>query len=154
MEANDRSSVVGEAKVTINRPVADVFAFVADLTNEPRWHTDILKVRPAPDSPAREGLGSTWIVTARFMGRREYEVEVTGFEPNRRIEYTTRTGPLKPTAACLLEPADGGTLFTRQVQIPIQGLHRLAKPMLQRMAPKRQAGFVHNLKHRLERGVD
>jgi uncharacterized membrane protein len=28
----------------INRPVDQVFAFVADMENEPQWHTDALEV--------------------------------------------------------------------------------------------------------------
>jgi len=41
--------------VAIDRPTEDVFANVADQTNEPKWHTDVLEVRPK----GRVELGST-----------------------------------------------------------------------------------------------
>jgi Polyketide cyclase / dehydrase and lipid transport len=125
-----------------------VFAFVADQRNEPQWHTDVLAIRPAAESVS--GLGSTWLVTVKFMGRKEYMVKVTGFEPNRRVEFTTMQGPMKPTTTYLVEPADGGTRFTRHVDIPIHGPIRIMKPLIRRMAQKRNAGFVEKLKNLLE----
>jgi hypothetical protein len=44
--------------------------------------------------PRRPGSwGGTWLVTVQFIGRKEYEVEITGLETNRRLQFTTRTGP-------------------------------------------------------------
>lgn len=139
-----------EASAVIARPVEDVFACASDQRNEPAWHTDVLEIRPAPGSPSGSGLGSTWIVTVRFFGRKEYEVEVTGFEPDRLVEITTRTGPLKPTATYLFEPADAGTRFTRRVEIPTRGAALLMEPLMRPTARKRNAGFVENLKTLLE----
>lgn len=151
------SAVFADARTRIERPVADVFSFISNPNNEPRWHDDILRVRRGPGADA-EGVpkdsyaqGSKWTWTARFMGREaEGTVEVTTVEPNRRIEFTTRTGPVLPIATCLLEPTDGGTLFTRRVEIPLQETYRLAKPLLQRMATKGQQRYVTNLKNILE----
>lgn len=161
MAKTQTSKVVGEAKILIERPVEDVFAFASDPHNEPRWHTDILQVRPGtasssggdelPDSWSHE---STWITTVQFMGRKEYEVEVTAFEPNRRIEFTTRTGPVLPVANCLFVPSNGGTWITRHVEIPLRGVYRLMRPLMQRDAPRRQERFVQNLKRILESGSD
>ena len=159
MTRTETSVVFAEAKTLIERPVADVFSFVTDPNNEPRWHTDIVEVRrgleadtaSTPESSYHQG--GLWIWTARFMGRQaEGEVEVTVFEPNRRIEFTTRTGPVLPVATCLLEPADGGTIFIRRVEIPLQGGYRLAKPLIQRKAIKGQQRYVTNLKSILEHG--
>jgi len=54
------STIVVEASAIIDRPVDDVFAFVSDQRNEPRWHTDIVAIRPAQGSPSDGGLGSEW----------------------------------------------------------------------------------------------
>jgi hypothetical protein len=138
-----------ESDAVIERPVDEVFDFVSDQTNEPKWHTDILDIRPA--SGSSPGLGSTWIVTVKFMGRNEHEVEVTRLERNRLVEITTRTGPMKATATYLFEPVDGHTRFIRRVVLPVEGSFRLMKPLMQIMARKRNAGFVQNLKELLER---
>lgn len=157
MAKTEASTVVGEARVLIERPVEEVFAFASDPHNEPRWHTDILDVRPGTPSSSAEGelphswgQERTWITTVHFMGRKEYEVEVTAFEPNRRIEFTTRTGPLLPIATCLFEPSNGGTVFTRHTEVPLQGLYRLLKPLMRWDGPRRQERFVQNLKRILE----
>jgi uncharacterized protein YndB with AHSA1/START domain len=151
------STVVGEASVLIERPVEEVFAFASDPHNEPKWHTDIVNVRNrTPGSsadgnlPNSWGQEKTWITTVQFMGRKEYEVEVTAFELNHRIEFTTRTGPLLPIATCLFKPSNGGTLFTRHTEVPLKGLYRLLQPLMKWDGPRRQERFVQNLKRILE----
>jgi hypothetical protein len=143
-----------ESSAVIERSVQDVWAFVSDPRNEPKWHTDILKIKSDADTSGGSGstwvLGSTWIVSVQFMGRREYLVQITGLEPNRRLEITTKTGPMRPIATYLFEPADGGTRFTRHVDIPLQGPFRIMKPLMGRGARKRNARFVQNLKNLLE----
>ncbi len=138
-----------EHSVLINRPVEDVFAYVADQTNEPKWHTDVLEV--SPQQPVE--LGSTVTQQLNFMGKSEYVIEVTGFEPRRRIELTTRQGALKPTLTHTFEPASGQTRYTRHVQIPLQGVFRLVGPVMKATgaADKRNARFAKNLKELLER---
>ena len=34
-----------EGTQSIVRPAAEVFAFIADVRNDPRWHTDVLEAR-------------------------------------------------------------------------------------------------------------
>lgn len=139
----------------IERPVRDVWAFVSDPRNEPKWHTDILEIKSAADQEGGPGtswvLGERLLVTVKFMGRREYEVEVTGLEPDHRLEITTRTGPMKPVATYMFESVDENTRFTRQVDIPVEGPFRLLLPVMRRSTQKRNARFVQNLKAILER---
>ena len=142
-----------ENSAIIGRPVEDVWAFVSDVRNEPRWHTDIINIRSASepaDAPASWVLGAVWLVTVQFMGRREYEVEITGLEETRLIEMTTRTGPVRPKATYLFEPANEGTRFTRRVDLPLRGLLRVLGPMMRRDVRNRNARFVSNLRRLLE----
>lgn len=143
-----------ESSAGISRSVEDVWAFVSDPTNEPKWHTDILDIRSEADPSTGPGdswvLGTKWHVTVQFMGRRNYLVQITGLEPNRRLEITTRTGPMRPIATYLLEPADGGTRFTRHLDLPLRGPFRIMTALIRKNAQKRNAEFVQNLKHLLE----
>ena len=43
---------------SIALPAADVFTFVADVRNEPQWHTDLLEASPMKDGPVGEGRPS------------------------------------------------------------------------------------------------
>jgi hypothetical protein len=78
---------------------------------------------------------------------------VTAFEPRRRIELTTRQGPLKPTLTHTFEPADGATRYQRHVQIPLDGMFRLVGPIMKitGAARRRNARWAENLKTLLER---
>lgn len=44
-----------ETSVVINQPVEEVWAFLADPFNIPRWHTDRLAARVIPPGPLRVG---------------------------------------------------------------------------------------------------
>ena len=138
-----------ESSTVIDRSLEDVYGFVSDPTNEPTWHTDILEIRAAEESPS--GIGSIWKVTVQFMGRKEYQVQLTALDRNRRVEITTTSGPLLPKATYRLEPANGGTRFTRCVDIPVDGLLRLVQPLMRSDVRRRNARFVKNLKQVLER---
>lgn len=145
-----RAAITAEAEAVIDRPVDEVFAYASDLTNEPHWHTDVLEIRRAADSPVEHGLGSRWVVTVRFMGRNDYDVEVTGFEPNRMVEISTRSGPLRPTTTYRFEPVGTGTRFRRHVHIPLEGRGQLMGPLMAASGRRRNARFVENLKALLE----
>jgi uncharacterized protein YndB with AHSA1/START domain len=69
----------------INRPVDHVFAFVADMENEPQWHTDALEVKRL--SEGHVGKGTSFQVQFRPspMGPSEGTVDLLDFEPGRRI---------------------------------------------------------------------
>jgi hypothetical protein len=41
--------------IMIDRPVEEVFAYVADVTNDPAWHTDILEARKTTRRSGRVG---------------------------------------------------------------------------------------------------
>jgi hypothetical protein len=148
-------TITAESSAIIGRSLQDVWAFVSDPRNEPRWHTDILEIKPASDPaggpPTSWVEGATLLVTVEFMGRREYEVAITGLEVNRRLQFTTRTGPLKPTSTYLFESAGGETRFTRHVDMPLHGPMRILAPLMRRDLEKRNARFVQNLKALLEK---
>lgn len=134
--------------VDIDKPTTDVFAYVSDQSNEPKWHTDVLEVRP--QGPIELGSTITWLV--KFMGKNQYVSKVTAFETPRRIELTTQEGPLKPILTHTFEPVNGATRYTRWVQIPLSGMFRLVGPLMRASgaARRRNARFAENLKQLLE----
>jgi uncharacterized membrane protein len=67
-----------------NRPVDEVFAFVSDFENIPKWNYYVLEVRQLSDSPI--GIGTTYHQVRKTD---EQDYRVTEFEPNRAIAVTT-----------------------------------------------------------------
>jgi hypothetical protein len=51
-----------ERKISIARPSAEVFSYVADVRNDPLWHTDVLDVRSSTDAV---GMGTVFDVKVK-----------------------------------------------------------------------------------------
>ena len=137
--------------VEIKRPVSEVFQFVADPSNEPKWHTDI--VRAALEPAGAPGPGKVLKATFRTMGRTSDAVaDVSEFEPDRRIVYRFRgrTMGMLPTLTYSFEPVGDRTRFTRVLAVEPYGLMRLLAPLMGGMLRSGNAKFARNLKQRLE----
>lgn len=135
--------------VTINRPPEEVFAFVTEPSNEPKWHTDVLEARRTSDGPM--GVGATIEFLVSFMGKKKVDLVVRDYDPPRRmVVETTSQGSLMPTFTFSFETVDRGTRLNRQGDIRTSGLVKLLEPLMRRASPRRIDGFLANLKHILE----
>jgi uncharacterized protein YndB with AHSA1/START domain len=74
-----------EGEIIIHRPVEEVFDFVADERNEPRYNPRMLDVELITDGPI--GLGTRFRVELMTGGRTmPMTIEFTGFDPPRRLD--------------------------------------------------------------------
>lgn len=137
-----------ESSTIIQRPVETVFAFVSDARNDPQWHTDVLEATRTSEGPLGSGSTFCWIIN--FMGRKEMVVQITRYQPSHQVILQATSGPMLPTLTYTFTPADGGTRFTRHVDIQPAGLFRLMQPMMRSMIRKQNPNFLMNLKHALE----
>jgi len=134
--------------LTINRPVKNVFDFVADPSNEPDWHLDVREVLRPKDGPYELGETFQWVV--RFGGSKTYSLEITALEPNRLVEITTREGAVLPVLTHTFQPDGDGTRYTRRVRFETRGLLRVMAPLMKRMNNP-NTRWAENLKELLER---
>ena len=86
-----------EGNVTINRPVADVFAFILDGTKNPLWRpavSDIERVAGKPD-----GVGAVFKQGVKGPGGRHIDAdyEIIELKPNETIKFQVIAGPARPT---------------------------------------------------------
>jgi carbon monoxide dehydrogenase subunit G len=106
---------VYEHSVEIARPPEDVFSFVTDTANYPRWQPSLVEIRPVTRGPLRVGSEATEV--RRFLGR---EVETTWrcveHEPSSRSAIESDDGPVPFRGTFLLEPHGAGTRFTWTVE--------------------------------------
>jgi carbon monoxide dehydrogenase subunit G len=109
-----------ELAVEIARPPQDVYAYLADPTNLPRWQEEVEAVEH-PGEGALAG-GATFRERRTFLGRRlESTVEVVASEPGREFTIRTRGGPVPFTVEHLLrETGEGLTELrvTATAQVP------------------------------------
>lgn len=112
-----------EHQVTIGRPVAEVFAFVADGLNGPKWRPGVLDVSLVSGS----GASAVYKQGVKGPGGRRVDAdyEITAYEPNGRLAFRAITGPVRPTGEYRFDEVDGGTRLTFVLQAELSGLKRV-----------------------------
>jgi uncharacterized protein YndB with AHSA1/START domain len=138
--------------VTIRRPVEDVFAFLADFENIPRWNYAILETRKL--SPGPVGVGTAYRQIRSIPRRSEEGFEVTAFEPAGHLEIHGDIGPFTATIAYQLAPTGDGTRLTNAVDLePSSGALRLLAPLATSRVKTAVAANLDTLKQILETGA-
>jgi uncharacterized protein YndB with AHSA1/START domain len=134
--------------IIIHRPVAEVFAFVTDLENDPKYRHDILDAKWTAAGPIQ--VGRTFEHLLNFMGRQRFQGRISQYQPNHVIEIQYLTGSVRPTYQITFEPSDTGTKITHRSNVEILGWYRLLEPMMPRMGKARLARDYRYLKQLLE----
>jgi uncharacterized protein YndB with AHSA1/START domain len=138
-----------EVSESIARAPEEVFRFVADVRNDPQWHTDVLEARLVQGSDV--AVGSVFdIKTKPFMGTSGGTVTVSAYTPPRQIMFKVEMGKMKPTTTFTVEPEGSGARVSRKVEMEPPGLMRLMAPLMGGMFKKRNVGFLANLKRVME----
>lgn len=134
--------------VTINRPASEVFAFVADGEKCPQWRPSVLDIKRV----SGDGVGTTYSQGVKGpMGRRiAADYQVTVFEPDRRLEFQTLTGPARPHGRYDLEPVDGGSRLTFSLDAQLTGLSKLLMGSAVQKTMDNEVRTLDNLKRVLE----
>src|SRR5687768_8811726 len=99
-----------QGEITINRPVEEVFDFVTDARNEPRYNPRILSAEKTTPGPI--GRGTHFVLVSKAIGQRTaVEYEIIAYERPRRItSHTIRGLPLMDVESTeTFEPVRGGT---------------------------------------------
>jgi carbon monoxide dehydrogenase subunit G len=137
-----------ERKISIARPPAEILSYVADVRNDPSWHTDVLEVSSSTDLV---GMGTVFDVKVKpSMGVSEGTMTVSRFEPGRMIEFRGRMGRMAPIVTIICEPEGQGTRVTRRVEMDPPGIMRVMSPLIERKIAKDNEQFLANLKRLLE----
>jgi uncharacterized protein YndB with AHSA1/START domain len=137
-----------ERTISIARPPAEVFSYIADVRNDPSWHTDVMEVRSSTNVVEK---GTVFDIKVKpSMGVSEGTMTVTRFEPGRLIEFQGRMGRMAPTVTNICEAEAQGTRVTRRVELEPPGPMRVMTPLIKRMIGKSNDGFLANLKRLLE----
>jgi len=104
-----------QISLDIARTPSDVFAFVADFRNMPRWYEAVEQV-------TADG-GSRFHMVRSLPGGRAYnEVEVTSYELDKEVTFASTSGPTPFTYRYRVEPAADGTRLTLDGEISGEGL--------------------------------
>ncbi len=138
-----------EINLVINRSIEDVFAFVSNSENLPRWRATALEVTKTFEGAP--SVGGVFKGRFTFLGRPfEGNLEITAHEPNRTYATKMVAGPFPLEARYTLEPSESGTRLTLVVEGEPGGFFKLAEPLVVSLAKRGYDADLHNLKEMLE----
>jgi uncharacterized protein YndB with AHSA1/START domain len=137
-----------ENTVMIARPIEDVFAFLSDLENIPKWNYAIVETRKVSEGPV--GVGTTYQQVRSVPSRSEERLEITTYNPPRQLELRGQLGLFRSRLFYALDATGEGTRVTNTVEVRLSGpgrlLGRLAVPRVREAV----AANLRKLKELLE----
>jgi len=142
-----------ERRMTIDRPISDVFARLADLDGYKTWmrRTGLFR-RSGQTSDGPLGLGTAYFDATR-MGT--FRGEVTDYEPPARIGFreTLRwfgSDLMEARPEFILDAEGDKTIVHHIAQGELFGMMRLMKPVAALMARSERARTIESLRRSLE----
>jgi len=139
--------------VFINRSQKDVFDFLSDPVNMPKWQPALVSAEWT--SIGTHDIGSTYRTQAKAIGgKAEYLLEITNWDPPNSYRYRSVKIPLPGSieSSYTLASKNNGTEVTWEVQIETAGLLKFVENMLGKQAEKAEGGNLDLAKQFLEAG--
>jgi uncharacterized protein YndB with AHSA1/START domain len=140
------------ASVVIDRPVEEVFAFLADGENDPKFSPRVQQIAKTTDGPP--GVGTRYASTVKDAGMTtQREFELTAFEEPSRIRWAERSkhAVTAPEGGYDLAPAgEGKTELTFFNVLEGHGFGKLIAPLALRSARKGAGDFARSIKATVE----
>jgi uncharacterized membrane protein len=132
------------SSVTIHRPVADVYSYVAEPEKHPHWQAGLVEVSHTADRKLTE--------VRKVMGRRiEHTLDLVEEVENTRIHHRGGGAGHTLERKWHFEDIDGkSTLVSLEVDNDTGGILGLGKPAFERMMKREIDNNLHNLKDLLE----
>ena len=117
------------ASFVVNRPVEDVFSYVASFENRLNYEEGLVEAVQTSDGPF--GLGTTGRDAMNAMGRRmESTAEIVAFEANKAFTFKSTSGPMEFEGTWTFDREEGGTRATMELEGRMKGLMRLFEPLI------------------------
>jgi len=123
--------------VEIDRPAAEVFAYLEDVTNNTEWLRGMRSCTWVTDPPIR--VGSRYEQVAEFLGKEiRTTFEVTAHQPGRLVTIESQVGSSFPlTVTREVEPlGEGRCRVVETVESDPSGFYRVAQPLLRLMVAR------------------
>jgi Polyketide cyclase / dehydrase and lipid transport len=132
-----------EHTVILARPIGEVFAFLADGMNEPKWRPEVINIAHVSGS----GVGAVYAQTMKGPGGRSIagDYRITRFDEPTRMDFEVIAGPARPTGSYVLRDTGiGSTEVTFTMDLKPRGLMVLMTPMINKQV-KAEVANLDNL---------
>jgi carbon monoxide dehydrogenase subunit G len=135
--------------ILIDRPVKDVFAFVADPNNMPKWNSAVVSLEQI--TPGDVGVGTKFKSVGEMMGRRiEGEMQVTAYEPDTKCGFQVNAGPMQVDITLSFKTVGTGTKVSLNAQGNPAGFFKIAEGMMTGRVKSMMEENLARLKSQLE----
>ncbi len=138
-----------ELSIVINRPIEEVFGFLANLENDIKWRSEWVETKNMSGNSL--GVGATFRLTSEFLGRRIPTVyEVTEYKPNQIAAWKAVSGPLLLKFQRTFERVEGGTRVTIRYEAEVRGFFKLVMSFLAGTVKRQHEGDLRKVKELME----
>lgn len=134
-------------------PVEEVFDIVADQRNEPRYNPRMTASTKLTDGPI--GIGTRFEATVRSWGKlRPITIEYTDFDRPHLVASRSVTPGAVAAGHIRCDPIAGGTLFSWDWTVTVNGPARLAGPVVGLVGRRQELAIWTGLQRLLEGSTD
>jgi uncharacterized protein YndB with AHSA1/START domain len=140
----------------ISRSPGEVFAFLADLSNFPKWRANLVSFTILTEGPTKVGTRCAEVVQVGPM-RATGTCDVTEFSPGRLLAFTATSAGIVYDGRIVVEPWNDGSKLTVTAEVYPRGPMKLVQPVLSRKLKsgiEEEASAVKELLERHVRGPD
>ena len=135
--------------ITVERPLEEVFDFVADESNEPKYNPRMTRADKITGGPI--GVGTRFNSVMTGVGPAvEMTIEFTEFDRPHRIAEEVHLTGMDIHGLLLFEAAPGGTRMRWVWDLEPHGVMRFLGPLVRRMGDRQERQVWTGLKRFME----
>jgi hypothetical protein len=138
-----------DGDITIDRPLEEVFDFVADERNEPSYNPRMIRADKMTEGPVGVGTRFHSVMTGAG-GVAEMTIEFTEFDRPRRITEQVHLSRMDISGQLLFEPEATGTRMRWVWDLAPHGFLRLLAPLVRRLGDRQEREIWSGLKRAME----
>ena len=134
----------------VDKPIKDVFAFIGNPNNMPKWNTTVMDVEQI--TPGDVGVGTKFKSVGKMLGHRiKGEMQVTAYEPDTKFGVQMNAGPALVNMTLGFKTVGTSTEVRLNAQGNPGGLFKLAEPVMQRRVKSIMEENLARLRSQLEK---
>jgi hypothetical protein len=137
----------GEMQCAVNRPVEEVFDFLADIRNEVAWNPRVVRIDKTSDGPI--GAGTTF--HGLYKGIGPLRTELVEYERPGRLSFRSRGPRMQIAGTFVLSAVQGESNVVLEADLESQGPFRFIAPLMAPLIKRQNAAAAIRLKQALEK---
>jgi len=140
-----------ENDITINRPAAEVYAFLADGINNTKWRPGVQRIALKSGAAGEPGAVYSQTLTGPKGRPLQGDYEIIDAEPGRLLAFHVVAGPARPAGRYQLTENDGSTTVRFSLDLKLPLLMRVLDSLVTKTMESEVAQLT-NLKGVIEAG--